>query len=318
MGFLKPKHSRLLGGVVIMTDLIPTNKHPDFDSIFKHKVETPFGTLSIKPFPDFDANTIPFDSEIESVRQQYCANSGRPLAIVPHQIVADLITIHGRETTLKILLMQQKKYSYEWLWLNNEGLESLAVNRVHEYFVYTCSKLLQDCTLHSELMRMNEAAIAWRNLQKVDEDIITPINELIRRLLANYKQKDLNPKLAKLINKHVNVITESIDNLVMFQLELTDMIQAFVAQEKKDAAILKGLSVFKMQRMITNLSQLEIVVGRELNDFDFIDGKASEIVHGKTGTAYRHLHIKRGHQYSKKPIVKKGSGFKFKLNLGRK
>ncbi len=309
-----------------MIKLIP-NKHPDFDSVFSEKYKSTFGTLSVKP--ELHIDSIPFDEDIEKVRQQYCANSGRPLAIVPHQIVADLITIHGRSTTIKILQMQQKKYSYEWLWLNNDGLESLAINRAKEYFVYTCSKLMQDLTLHSELMRLNEAAIAWHNLQTIDETIITPINELIRRLLANYKQKELNPRLGKLVNKHVNVITQSVDNLIIFQLELTDMIQAFIAKSKKQAAEQKGMSVFKMQRMITTLSQLEITVGRELNDFDFIDGKASEIIHGKTGTLYQHQHIKHDLMiqkhlltaepkggFSRKPIVKKG--FKLKLNLGSK
>lgn len=297
----------------------PDNKHPDFDAVFSKKVDTTFGTLSIKPKHSlFNADTIPFDDEIEKVRQQYCAHSGRPLAIIPHQIVADLITLHGRSTTIKILQMQQKKYSYEWLWLNNEGLDSLAAHRPKEYFIYTCSKLLQDLTLHSELMRLGEAAIAWRNLESIDASIIDPINELLRRLIANYKQKDLNKRLAKLVNKHVNIITESIDNLIKFQLELTNTIQAFVKTAKEQAKLQRGMSAFKMQRMITSLSQLEITIGRELNDFDFIDGKASDVIHAKTGTAYRHLHIKRGHQYSKKPIIKKGSGFKFKLNLGGK
>ena len=309
----------------------PQNKHSDFDSTFSEKVDTPFGTVSIKPFPDFNADIIPFDDEIEKVRQQYCAHSGRPLAIVPQQIVADLITIHGRSTTIKILQMQQKKYSYEWLWLNNDGLDSLAVHRPKEYFVYACSKLLQDLTLHSEMMRLGEAATAWRNLEKIDEIIIDPINELLRRLIANYKQKDLNQKLAKLINKHVNVITESIDNLVVFQLELTNTVQAFVFAAKKQAKLEHGMSAFKMQRMITNLSQLEITVGRELNDFDFIDGKASEVIHGKTGTVYQKQNIKHDLMtqkhlltaeptggFSRKAIVKKGSGFKFKLKLGSK
>ena len=262
-------------------------------------------------------DSIPFDEDIEKVRQQYCANSGRPLAIVPQQIVADLITVHGRETTIKILQTQQKKYSYEWLWLNHDGLDSLAAHRPREYFVYACSKLLQDMTLHSELMRLNEAATAWHNLQKIDELIINPINELIRRLIANYKQKELIRHLTNLINKRVNIITESIDNLIKFQLELTDMIQSFVAEAKKQALLERGMSAFKMQKMITKLSQLEITIGRELNDFDFIDGKASDVVHAKTGTAYRHLHIKR-HQYSQKTIIKQGVKFKFKLKLGNK
>ena len=270
-------------------------------------------------FVEFNADAIPFDDEINSVRQQYCANSGRPLAIVPHQIVADLITVHGRETTIKILQMQQKKYSYEWLWLNNDGLDNLSAHRPKEYFVYTCSKLLQDLTLHSELMRLGEAAEAWRNLQTIDDSIIAPINELLRRLLANYKRKDLNKHFAKLVDKHVNNITKTMESLIIFQLELTDLIQMLIAKQKKQAQLEHGMTVFKMQRMITKLSQLEVTIGRELNDFDFIDGKASDIIHAKTGTVYRHLHTKRGNQYSQKPVVaKKGSGFKFKLNLGGK
>lgn len=289
----------------------------EFTPLTPNDFKTGFDMLDLRP--EFNADSIPFDDEINAVRQQYCANSGRPLAIVPQQIVADLITVHGRTTTIKILQSQQKKYSYEWLWLNNEGLDNLSSHRPKEYFVYACSKLMQNLTLHSELMRLNEAATAWRNLQSIDESIINPINELIRRLLANYKQKELTRHLAKLMNKHVNDITKTMENLVVFQLELTDLIQAFVAKAKKQAQLEQGMTVFKMQRMITKLSQLEITIGRELNDFDFIDGKASEVIHAKTGTAYRHLHTKRGNQYSQKPTtIKKGTGFKFKLKLGGK
>ena len=264
----------------------------------------------------FDVQSIPFDAEIEAVRQQYCGHSGRPLSKVPHDVVANIITVHGRETCIKILQTQQKKYSYEWIWLNHEGLEKLALHRPKEYFVYACSKLLQDVTLHSELMRLHEAAQAWQNLQPVDETIITPINELLRRLLANYKRSQLNKHLQSFRNKRVNEITATINNLTRLQIELTDLIQTLIEKRKKEEQLERGMSVFKMQRMITALSGLELSVGRELNDFDIVDGKSSDVIHAITGTKYRHAKVdKRQKQYSQ-PVVKRKPKTGFKLNLG--
>ncbi len=268
-----------------------------------------------------------FPAEIESVRQQYCASSGRPLSIVPADIVSNLITIHGTQTAIKILQTQQIKYSYDWIWLNQDGLESLAEHRPAEYFIYATSKLLQDVTLHSELMRLHEAAEAWRSLQDIDSEIIIPINELLRRLLAGYKRNRLNKHLLKLVNTKVNAIASSIDNLLMFQMELTDLIQTLIANRKASDAVERGMSNFRAQRMIKALSALEVEVGIELNDFDIVHGKSSEVIHGITGTQYRHSHINHDLATQEKILtaepdggfsvpMKKQKAFAFKLKIG--
>lgn len=275
----------------------------------------------------FNAGDIPFDAEIESVRQQYCASSGRPLSKVPADVVSNLITIHGRSTAIKVLQTQQIKYSYDWIWLNHEGLANLADHRPAEYFVYATSKLLQDITLHSELMRMREAARAWQHLQSIDDEMIIPINELLRRLLAGWHRSKLNKHFANLVNKRVDIIASSMDNIIKFQMELTDLIQLLVAKRKKREQMEKGMSVFKMQRMIRGLSSLELDIGQELNDFDIIDGKSSEVIHAHTGTAYRHAHINHdlaklvkkenaARKYSTIAIRKPAAPFKLKIGGG--
>ena len=265
-------------------------------------------------------NSIPFDAEIEAVRQQYCTHSGRPLSKVPATIVHQLLTIHGHRVTIEVLRSQQIKCSYDWIWLNHEGLDHLAAHRPKEYFVYACSKLLQDVTLHSELMRLNEAALAWESLQPIDDEILNPINELLRRLLAGYKRAKLNKYLTKLVNKRVDVIASKLSNLTKLQIELTDLIQTLIAKRKAQDEMERGMSVFKMQRMITTLSHLEVSVGRELNDFDIISGKSSEVIHAITGTQYRHAKAdNRQKQYSTPTIkVKPKAGLKLKLKFGGK
>lgn len=237
---------------------------------------------------ELQLDSIPFDAEIEAARQQYCECSGKPLCKVDAKSVHDLITIHGRETAIKILLTQQKQVSLEWIWLNADGLDKLALHQPREYFIYAASKLLQDCTLHSELMRLHEAAEAWRELQSVDEIILNPINELIRRLLAGYKREKLNGKLKKFKCKKINVIAKSIENIGKFQLELQNLLESLIAAKKKKQIYEQGMTAFKLQGMITALSQLEVEIGRELNDFDLIDGKSVDAIHAITGTSYRH------------------------------
>ena len=289
------------------------------------KIETPHDwqndILQIEPADDAPfANMIPFDPEIEAVRQQYCANSGKPLSKVPADVVNNIITIHGRETCIKILKTQQIKYSYEWIWLNHEGLEKLALHQPREYFIYATCKLMQDVTVDDELERLHMAADAWQLLQSVDETVIAPVNETLRRLLAGYKRKQINKYLAEFKWIRIDLIAESLSNISAFQIELTDLLQFLIEERKKKEAIEEGMSVFRMQRMITALSQLEIEVGKELNDFDIIDGKSSDVIHAITGTQYQHIKSDgRQKNYSTKPIIQKPAktGFKIQLKIGK-
>lgn len=294
-------------------DKIEKQENKLFDEIYTEKHETEFGTVSYKP--QFDAETIPFDAEIEMARQQYCEASGKPLCKVDADTVNNLLTIHGRETTIKILLTQQKQISLEWIWLNNDGLDKLAMHDPAGYFVYAASKLLQDVTIHNELMRLHEAAMAWKNLQAIDDSILPPINELIRRLLAGYKRNKLNKYLAKFAKKKVNEITSELSNLTQFQIELTDLIQDLIAKKKKKEIYESGMTAFRMQSMITALSELEMAVGKEFNDFDIVDGKSSESIHAIVGTKYRHTKVdKRQKQYSQQTVkTKVTAGFKLKI-----
>lgn len=268
------------------------------------------------------------DRELDAARQQYCECSGKPLCKIDAETVHNLVTIHGRETALKILRTQQRQVSLEWIWLNDKGLSNLALHQPAEYFVYAASKLLQDCTIHSELIRLHEAAEAWRKLQQWDETILHPINELIRRLLANYDRKKLNSKLIKFKCKKINQIADSHENIMQFQHELTELIQKLIAAKKRDDVIARGITSFRLQGMITHLSQLEIEVGRELTDFDLIDGKSTETTEMLTGRQYasdavkqkakkaiqRENRIAKEIKYTNKPVVKTGG---FKLNIGK-
>lgn len=262
---------------------------------------------------DLDTVTIEQDQELMEARQQYCECSGKPLCKVKIETVQALIDIHGREITLKILRTQQKKVSLEWIWLNTDGLENLAAHDPKGYFVYCASKLLQDLTVHSELMRLHEAANAWQNLSTISNDVIAPINELLRRLLGQYKRKQLNGELSKLKTKRVNEITQSIDSLTTFQFFLTDLIQKLIASKKKKEIYEAGMMQFRTQTMITALSELELSVGKEFNDFDIVDGKSIDSIHAVVGTKYRHSKQDKN-KFSQKTI-KKPAG-KITLKIG--
>jgi hypothetical protein len=265
--------------------------------------------------PETIASITALDNELDCARQQYCEHSGKPLSKVDAKTVENLVTIHGRRVAIEILKTQQRQVSLEWIWLNDTGLAKLALHEPVEYFVYATSKLLQDCTLHSELMRLHEGAEAWRKLQEIDKDILHPINELIRRLLAGYNRKSIQTKLSKFKLKKVNLIADSLENIYQYQLELTDLIKELIAQKKRDKAIQQGMSNFRLQGMITCLSELELSVGRELNDFDLIDGKSADAVDAIIGRQYGNKHNKEKakQKYATKPVVKVGG---FKLNLG--
>jgi len=263
------------------------------------------------------ASITALDNELDSARQQYCEHSGKPLSKVDAITVENLVTIHGRRVAIEILKTQQRQVSLEWIWLNDSGLQKLALHEPVEYFVYATSKLLQDVTLHNELMRLHEGAEAWRKLQSIDPMVLHPINELIRRLLAHYNRKQIAHKLAKFKEKKVNRISESLSAISQYQLDLTDLIKDLVAMKRKTVAMTKGMSNFRLQGMITHLSELELSVGMEMNDFDLIDGKSADSVDAIVGRQYGNKVNKEAakQKYATKPTTIKGG---FKLNLGGK
>ena len=261
------------------------------------------------------ASLTALDAELDAARQQYCEHSGKPIFKVDAVTVENLVTIHGRRVAIEVLKTQQRQVSLEWIWLNDDGLAKLALHEPIEYFVYATSKLLQDVTLHSELMRLHEGAEAWRNLQQFDSSILHPINELIRRLLANYNRKQISSKLSKFKEKKVNKISHSLSAISQYQLDLTDLVKELTAMKRKSAALQKGMTNFRLQGMITHLSELELSVGLEMNDFDLIDGKSSDSVDAICGRQYGNKEnaSKAKQKYATKPIAIKGG---FKLNLG--
>ncbi len=266
-----------------------------------------------QPQPQQDFNPAPnlqladitvLDDELNGYRQMYCEHSGKPCGKVDAQQVEDLVTIHGRHTAIELLKLNQRQVSLEWIWLNSEGLDSLAFHRPREYFVYAASKLLQDLTLHNELMRLHEAAQAWNKLQQIPETVLHPINELVRRLLSRYKQQSLVKKLRKIKYKRIDLIATSVQTLGLFQAELQAVLNSIVEKEKATERYEKGLSAFRMQKMIQGLSELEISVGKELNDFELIDDKSISRTEMTVGQKYRTLEKKQ--KYSSKTIKSVG------------
>jgi hypothetical protein len=140
--------------------------------------------------------------------------------------------------------------------------------------------------MHSELMRLNEAADAWRKLQKIDKDILAPVNELIRRLLGRVKKKQLNKKLKRLSEKKINKIANTMEGIAVFQTELQNILRELIDADKKLKAYEDGMQVFRLQRMIHAISETELSINMELNDFELIDGKSIETTEMLTGSRY--------------------------------
>ncbi len=299
------------------------NEHPLQSAQLAQFLESP--DLPVE-MPIADEPKLP--DAVTKLRMQYCANSGRPIRKLETAICQSMLAIHGESNAIKLLEINRKSYSPEWLWLNDTGLQQLAIHRPREYFIYSCSKLFSLFNKPDENLEFEEKIIAWANLDKLQiaNDVIHPINELIRRLLANWHSIALNRHFAKLSATWLSDLTASQDALIILQIELTDLIPELVKLKKQSEETERGLKVFKAQKMIRGLSQLEIEINMELNDFDFIDGKSSELIHGIIGTSYRHEHKKHDLRvqkqlltaepaggFSRKPIVKTGTAIKLKF-----
>jgi hypothetical protein len=205
------------------------------------------------------------------------------------------------------------------------------LHRPREYFVYACGKLFDTVSFRTDNVKFAEKVAAWQSLDEmqIEDDVIQPINELIRRVLANFGHARLHRHLNKLYKITPDQIASTVDSLLILQMELSDLIPEMLRQDKKNDETIKGMSAFKSQGMIRALSSLEMTINMELNDFDLIEGKQSGVIHGITGTKYQHSSIKRDSinqsglasseiagGFSTKPQVK--TGFKLQLNLGVK
>ena len=110
-------------------------------------------------------------------------------------------------------------------------------------------------------------------------------------------------------------ITAKFDNLVRFQADLQKAITTIVENKKKRKFCREGASIYRSMKMIAALSELELTIGNEFNDFDLIEGKSAETVKTVLGGGKKVAKSKAKKQpkFATASVVKKGV---FKLKLG--
>lgn len=263
---------------------------------------------------DFSYATIEAENpEMASLLVRYCQHTGKPTSHVSADEFATLMTVHGRETTKAILQMTQKTYAPEWIWQNAEGLNALCIWQPKEYFIFAMSTLMcpansKSATAHGfdDDSFLNKVT-AWQNIQAYDIDMVKPIAELCRRIIAKCNPVILTKVLAKCQQTNVAYITESLSNMMAFHLELEDLLKWLVANlARLEAEEKRGFSNFAAQRMIMGLSTLELEVCQEMNDFELIPDKSPAAVEVILGQTYARP-AKKKEKYSCKPLSIQGN-----------
>lgn len=234
------------------------------------------------------------DPEIVPFLTRFCQHTGKPISQVTQAEFAELVKIHGLEVTKSILQMTQKSYAPEWIWQNDEGLTNLALWQPKEYFIYAMSTLMFPAaflksygTSVARDFDFQNRITAWQNCQQFDIEIIKPIAELCRRIIAKCNPSILRKVLAKCEQTNVAAITDNLENLTAFHLELEDLLKWLIQHiDKLEAEDKRGFSNFAAQRMIMGLSTLELEVMQEMNDFELIPEKSAAAVEVLVGQRY--------------------------------
>jgi len=250
------------------------------------------------------------DPEMGPLLTRYCQHTGKPTGTVGEDEFAELIKVHGEEITLSILQMTQKTYAPEWIWQNDEGLGNLALWQPKEYFIYAMSTLMFPASgkSASPLNAVKDEdyqnrILAWQNIQAFDIEIIKPIAELCRRIIAKCKPAILYKVLGKCQHTNVAEITANLESLTAFHLELEDLLKWLVANlTKLEAEDKRGFANFAAQKMIMALSTLEREVCQEMNDFELIPDKKPLQVELIVGQRYAKSQPKK-ERYSGKPRI---------------
>ena len=251
-----------------------------------------------------------FNPEIEPLLMRYCQHTGKPLGQITAIEFNNLITTHGLPITKSILEYTQLGTSPEWIWQNAEGLSNLCIWQPKEYFIFAMSKLMFPATSNGTGQQskqdkaFQDKIIAWQNIQEIDIEIVKPVSELCRRIIAKCNPAILAKVLLKCQQTDVHKITASLDSMAAFHLELEDLLKWLVDNLRKlEAEDKRGFANFAGQKMIIGLSTLELEVHREMNDFELIPDKSADTVEMLVGKQYgKAAKAAKKKQYSCKPL----------------
>lgn len=225
------------------------------------------------------------DSDFADLLQTYCQHTGKPCRKIDYMELETIVKIHGKSTAIELLQYTQKAVSPEWIWVNSKGLDSLALHQPKEYFVYTIGALLSSTDEKFNIDLFTEKRKAWQNLQSVDEAVIRPIAELGRRIIAKARPSLLIKSITHCKAFSLGSITKSLESLAKFQMELELILKSIIAHEEKEEQYeLLGWRNFRGQSITAALSDLEIDLRMELNDWQLIpdrDHFSPEVVFGR-------------------------------------
>lgn len=228
--------------------------------------------------------------DIVAAKMQYCQHTGKPCGEVAEVEINACIKAHGIVETVRLLKLKQKCVATEWISLNAEGLNKLAIQQPKEYFIYACGIITyppDDEPHGTDYLAFENKVNAWQNLQSIDESIIRPIAEIVRRLLCKAPPVYLAKHLVKITNMDIATITQSLVNLTRFQLACESLLKKLIAVPlKQDSDKPSSFSTFSQQKRTIALSELEVDILNEFNDFEIIADKKPDAIEAIVGRTY--------------------------------
>lgn len=221
------------------------------------------------------------DADLQALSHIRCQHTGKPLGTIPYAQLQTLVQIHGTDNARIILEYTRKGYAPEWTWNNAEGLDRLYVYQPKEYFIYVVSLLLQNS--------FEDKCHGWDAVQIIDVELLKPIAELCKRILAMINPHDLRGKIKNLRNNTLKGICRNLEMIAIFQLELARLLDRLIENQKLlDEMEIVGWKVFAKQKQVKPLTELEQKVQNDFKamNFELIPGKSASKVEIIVGTKY--------------------------------
>lgn len=214
-------------------------------------------------------------------KERFCIKTGKKLKPIPFNEVEELITIHGFKRAKLVINNLKQSIALEWILTDSEGLKELAFKQPVEYLIYALSALLKkpntDSTLET-LKDFEDKIIANVFLKTLPFEQIANIAEYTRRILASNRPIALHEMLQ---NTTIASVCASQESLLNFQLTLEGCLKqialGYYDDKIVDARNRQKKSLFLKQKQLTALTELEKEIGMELNNFEIIIDRDTEL-----------------------------------------
>jgi len=201
----------------------------------------------------------------------YCNKTGKPCGFLSTTQLTTVIRTHGIERLLTILPQLRMTLAPEWIFTDDCGLQQLANYEPREYLVYAIFNLLprlEEQTIPQMQADFEKRIKCWENLQSYTMEMITTTAELCRRLLAKNRPACLSAILLPLSPCHITANHENLSEFIaLMQTCLVEIKSGYYEKAAIDARD-KALEQYRLQKQLKFLTDLEIAINQEFDDFD--------------------------------------------------